>query len=481
MLSKYKCSLSSSNLKRAAKSLAFANQVHSTRKTITDNEFSYFDSDGNLNPDASPFKRICSSLVECFDDIDGNNVIIEISIKNLTRILEDRSNLIWSSRLSDKAILSLSAIYYKEILELHELLKFLSQKSGKKTIYHLRGIFSIVQHLQQTQLPLLITRLLKTIDRSVLGMFSERLKTYLRSNTGEFLIYAERGQSPCKVPGQQFLSLLPCNDLIEVFKKCVFPMRLRKETLSSFVTSVFNSLLHSLLDSVLEVRCPFDESGLYRLFRVMLHLQEFALRTKKLLQSEDGTCLTTVQDRLLSDLSGWRRAEFAVAVLNGEVFRGAANKQRKGAAPVTVTMKNTRRWKSGRFLMRFCCVPRTAQEESPVSAGLPQRDSLALPQLPEALHQKMRFALVRRSSSQQRKAMEPQDSLLIPVLRPSWDRVSENEEDDDKREERRRWAALVAPNTFSARRILDSAIWGTWRRTHRGTVFVELKMDFTDI
>eukprot|EP01035_Chromulina_nebulosa_P025998 gene25998-33987_t len=405
MLAKYKSSLSSSKLKHTATILIFANQAHSTRKTITNNGFSYFDSDGNFNPSDSPFKRIFSILVECFDDLDGHRAIVEISIRNLMRILEDRSNLMWSSLLNEKAILSLSAVYYKEVLELHELLSRFSQAMGKKTTYHFRGIISMLQYLQQTQLPLFINRLIRTIDRSVIGMFSERVKTYLRSNTSEFLIYAERSKSSREAAGQQFLSLLPCSDLTDVFRKFLFPMHLRLEHVSSFVTAVFNSLLHSLLDSILEVRCPFDESGLYRLFRVILHLQEFVLSTKKLLQSEGFSFLANT---LLSNLSGWRRAEFAVAVLNNEVFRGTAGKKQRwsrtrDATPVTVTMKNTRRRRSGGFLTRFCCVSVAAQEAGSMGspeADWPERDGIAELELPEALHQRMRFALIQRSSQQ---------------------------------------------------------------------------------
>eukprot|EP01036_Dinobryon_divergens_P031986 gene31986-41485_t len=269
-------------------------------------------------------------------------------------------------------------------------------------------------------------------------------------------------------------------------------MHLRLEHVSSFVTAVFNSLLHSLLDSILEVRCPFDESGLYRLFRVILHLQEFVLSTKKLLQSEGFSFLANT---LLSNLSGWRRAEFAVAVLNNEVFRGTAGKKQRwsrtrDATPVTVTMKNTRRRRSGGFLTRFCCVSVAAQEAGSMGspeADWPERDGIAELELPEALHQRMRFALIQRSSQQRVATSEQQQiALLLPMLRPSWAGIvgptsTEGHEDDDMREERRRWASLVAPNASSARRILDSVLWGTWRRSHRGTVFVELKMDVTDI
>ena len=497
MLSKYKSFLTSTKLKCTAAILRFANQVHSTRKTISDNGFSYFDNDGNFNPSCdSPFKRIFSLLLECFNDLDGNCGIIEISVRNLMRILEDRSNLMWSSLLNEKAILSLSAVYYKEVLELNELLNGFSQTIGKKTMKTFHGIFCMIQYLQQTQLPLFISRLIRTIDRSVIGIFSERVKTFLRSNTSEFLIYAERSKSSREAPGQQFLSLLPCNDLTDVFRKSLFPMRLRQENLSSFVTAVFNSLLHSLLDSILEVRCPFDESGLYRLFRVILHLQEFALSTKKLIQSEGLSSLGTAPDRLLSNLSGWQRAEFAVAVLNNEVFRGTAGKRKhwsrsKDATPVTVTMKNARRRRPGGFLARFCCVPVAAQEDGAIGSPAtdwPERDGLADLELPQALHQRMRLALLQRSSQQRVASSDPQQqmSLLLPMLRPSWAAMadpasSEADEDDDMREERRRWVALVTSNTSSARRILDSILWGTWRRSHRGTVFVELKIDVTDI
>lgn len=504
LLSRYKSSFFFKDLKSAANGLEYFNLVHSRRKTISEVPFSYFDEIGNFlleKFEASPLRNLLTnltSLTSLAKFEEDEIILIPIYLRNILRVMDDRVNLLWSAKFnSSKICLALTAIIYKEIVELDNLMIKFSQAATTTgvSLPERSQTFYVATHIRKFHLPLLCEKLKIVIDRSVFSISAEPIKSYLRANCAEFLVYS-KSKSSDEVAGDRFLALLSCSTIKDIFGQFVFKLRFERDHIVSLVTVVFNALLHSLLDALLEERPAFDEAGLYRLFRIILRLQNFAIDIKSMLKSMDPNCLRE-KDRIFSDLNGWKRAERAIAVLNAEIFRDAIaqrNSSRGGCS-------QTNRF---RVLRYFCSKVNSTAEadgraktiDNGVFGGMDN-----IPQFPAGVREKLKVIRADKQSSEQYLenttsqsiSMNSDPPLLLPVARRSWSmqepgpgpgpgpglRPGQSQRQRQEAEdEERKWAQLAARSSSRGRGFLG---FMHWRRSHRGTVFVELSIDVSDI
>ncbi len=111
---------------------------------------------------------------------------------------------------------------------------------------------------------------------------------------------------------------------VDLLSSCFAHFAISLDRRHAGLTSLcLNAALDSLLDAVLQRGLRVDEAGLYALFRQVLRLQEAVQELKRSLKIGVG-------ERLISDVTPWRRAECALNVINTEIFRGESSTRGKG-------------------------------------------------------------------------------------------------------------------------------------------------------
>lgn len=443
------------------------NQAHTRRVSITvKNHENGIDIDGNFNTNvfSTPFANFLSVFKNLFSDIQSHQLYAKIFIRSTIRVLDDRMNLLCSSKLSERAIILLSLIAYREVTELEVIL-------SKVSTTNILEIQTMIKYMLAVQIPRICTKLSKFIDKCISSMSSEGLKKYLRSHGDDFLTYWEKSKSANESSGKIYLSLLGHETLNTLFYRDLPCFRLDINCLSSVVTCIFNTVLHALLDSILEVGCLFDESGVYRLFRIILYIQEYAssVKTTLVLPTAATSTWTMLQDR-----SSWQRAEAVLAILNEEVFKSEkSSRSRRKGPPV----EGGRRRKMSQSL--WCCASIDVavnvetrggdhEEEEDSGDGAVQTFSGRNPLKEKRLSKPTKTA---RLSLAKTPLQDKASLLLLPPLRTH--RI------DD--EERARWTALASSHGPSRQKLFAAMNARSWRKVHTGTVFVELRLNVSDL
>jgi len=381
------------------------------------------------------------------------------------------------------AVILKEALHMENTLRSYELII-----RSNDTNWSLHQLTKLIGFIMKIFIPRLSRKLMQIIEKSMDIMNRDKIQIYLQSSSSEFLSYWDKKRTKDESTGKHFLVLLSCDSIADIFKHNIFPLKLEVLFLSNISTVILNGLVNCLLDCILEVHTLFDESGVYRLFRIILHLQEYAMSIKAILQPIQ----TSSPFKLLSSSMAWRRAELALAALNEQIFAGRQGedrtKSRTGRIKVKIGQlspspdelmsprgveKSSQRncFMLGSFLMG---ASRQGNQQS--RDAVDEEDDGGVPFSEEGKGVGGGGAPDKRlpavSASQPPAAADPSDlSLLLMPM----EQVAFGED------ERSRWAALAAQKSS----VLSMQRWNwnprIWRRVHRGTVFVELKIDVSDI
>lgn len=88
-----------------------------------------------------------------------------------------------------------------------------------------------------------------------------------------------------------------------------------------------STILHSFLDTLLDAKMMIDEAGLYKLFRILLKLQEQIATIKSMLNF--GT-----EKQLLDEVSAWIRAQEVINIINETIFEVVGMSKRESKSQV---------------------------------------------------------------------------------------------------------------------------------------------------
>lgn len=86
------------------------------------------------------------------------------------------------------------------------------------------------------------------------------------------------------------------------------------ECFRGLISSAVNATLDTLLNTILQQQLQFDESGLYKFYRLLLKLQECVDELKRRLD-------LARDEHLILDLTSWKRAQYAINQINDAIFQ----------------------------------------------------------------------------------------------------------------------------------------------------------------
>ena len=235
-----------------------------------------------------------------------------------TRIFDDRINNLLNTRDLDTIILTNSLIIMKELSQIKSIIEFCNDiisKVRNKEQWKFQNIYSLITFILDTFIPKLISRIEITIRKITDKQTNERLLKYFQNkNVNEFVSFWLSKSDAYKNQSENIIVKLMINDsssqkTLKLIKLLSFDLNY----LSRILTIWTNIILDSLFTCILECQCPFDEFGVYKLFRIILKYQDFVISLKKMMGVPTHYVLVT-------DNSIWIKAEEILQLLNNAVF-----------------------------------------------------------------------------------------------------------------------------------------------------------------
>lgn len=291
-----------------------------------------------------------SICVQCVDTLADDHSRVYVLLGTLNRALSSRVSALWNIR-EDGLVKKVAAatVLHCDVLQILQVYRLLlaglavnttgtsSQMSTGGDSQHKSLLYSLLSHAVHKQLPAYITRINNFIRYIVTESTSEALTQYFKHHPHAFLVLQRntgglltvlRSMTVCGSLAQDAATTQTEQAIYNMMKK--YSIEPVHSTLSRaallqyapncvqhvvvrFTALAFNSALQSLLDYILQHREPFDESGVYQLFRIILKLQEYISEVKKELQYEPA-------QRLIADTTVWTKAERILQTLNTAIF-----------------------------------------------------------------------------------------------------------------------------------------------------------------
>lgn len=294
-----------------------------------------------------------------------NPIHIILLFRTLIRNLNERVNLLWNlkdkleaSGLSVKGVHA-SALWDTIMFVDATLIKILTSQIIVNDSMD-RNKVCAVQYLQKVSadiVPRLFQRVRSCLQMHVHESTSQYLKQYSALNLNPFLVLNQRRSgilnrmlglvsictahniggpnSKCAQSELEIASYLVDQVVVPIYKCFLYTRKVneteplirqnsqRSEELAKRMTALaFNAMMTALLDHIITEEVAFDEFGVYKLYRILLRLQEAVGVAKKELELQPPC-------QLMDDITAWNKAEAIVQELNKAVFTTAKLEYKK--------------------------------------------------------------------------------------------------------------------------------------------------------
>lgn len=333
-----------------------------------------------VKPSNTSVGAISSSdlCIKCMDVLVDDNRRLYLLLGTMCRALSYRVSSMWNIRngnvdgLAKKV--STAVILYTDTSEVLKCFKRLLSGStavnsqndnncnSTTEIQQKALVHQQLSHAVRKLLPYCLLRVEYFIKATIRECTTESLAQYFKHHPNAFLVFQR--QSGNLLAAMQYFAVcgaLSHQNSTTQTEQAIFNM-LRKYSIEPvynaindlhnngtgnadvllvrFTALAFNSTLQSILDYVLQHNEPFDESGVYQLFRIILKLQEYISEVKKDLKLDNS-------QRLITDVSVWSKAERVLQTLNTAIFaephiNNASSAVQSGSGPESPSRSRSR-------------------------------------------------------------------------------------------------------------------------------------------
>ena len=320
-------------------------QIHKTIHTIN-----RFLPAAKVEPTNTPFHNLLRSYkFDALSSLCMNPDYAILLFRTTVRKLNERLNHLWNTKeKTDLCGLSTrnmqACALWNTMKEIHAMTRNILDNWRRKEHTSMFAAAYLCK-LNEKVIPMLLQRLQNFLRHHVYESTSQYLKQYFALNLDPFLVLRRRrtglinralglislcslhsldGPNSKSAQSELEIATFLLSQIVEpVYKSFLHTNMLDIETTNQTTDSqqvvvkvtaiAFNTVVNALLNHIIAEDVHFDEFGVYKLYRILLRIQEGVGKAKKELGVQNPS-------NLIEDHSAWDRAEAVLQELNKAVF-----------------------------------------------------------------------------------------------------------------------------------------------------------------
>lgn len=260
--------------------------------------------------------------------LDAKLRLLDSLVRSLSGIYIDRVNSVRGLKKEEEKLVCTIAIL-RDASRLSSFLRLiqetLSTLGGKSTRYswQTKIVLSFVNSLLDKTMPSKAKQLERFVEYAIVTSIKKELVARFKKSPDEFSLL--KSSSPLMCPHSTDDSMKSESEIIVMLSKLSFervadalqralgPKSTELRSFSPLLGKVINSTLESFLDSIRESRLLIDEGGLYKLYRLILGIEELISKARSFTNF-------SAREVFLEDPVPWVHAQLLLDYLNSLVF-----------------------------------------------------------------------------------------------------------------------------------------------------------------